>query len=957
MKLRDKSALAAGLACIAASPLLPASSAAARDVVINEIRIEQSGADDDEYFELKAAPDTPLDGLTYLVIGDGASELGSGVIEEMTDLTGCVIGPGGHFLAAESSFTLGTPDLVTSLNFENSDNVTHLLVQDFTGDVGDDLDTDDDGLLDVEPWTAVLDAIALVEEDNPPSGTEYHYGYLGDALGPDDADVPGHAYRCEPDAIWTIGVVDPLGETDTPGTLNKPCGGQPIDAIINEIRIDQPGSNFDEYFELKGTPDTALDTVTYLVLGDAADGDSGVIEAVVDLTGQVIGPGGHFLAAEDTFTLATPDLVTELNFENGDNVTHLLVREFTGSDGDDLDTDDDGVLDLEPWAETLDIVALLVSLDEPPIDTEWWYGQTTVGPDGDQVPAQVYRCEPDGIWTIGVADPADPDETDTPGELNEPCVYEPIEVVLNEIRIDQPSSDTDEYFELKGTPDGALNGLTYVVIGDTDETDSGILEAAIDLSGQFIGPDGYFVAAEDTFSLAIPDLVTELPFENEDNVTHLLVKDFAGAEIGDDLDAEDDGLLDFEPWSEIVDAVAVISPLNEDLYYSDTTVGPDGGDVPSQVYRCEPDGTWTVGVADPDDPNETDTPGEINVECGAGPDSDGDGIPDADDNCPYHFNPDQLDCDEDGMGDVCAIADAYSQDCNDNDIPDECDLVDHPEWDADGDGLIDDCYLEPPAGLLINEIRTDQPAADNDEYFELKGIPSTGLDGVHYIVIGDAADGDSGVIEAVINLKGLAIPADGHFLAVEDTYTLGSIFDAEYVLSGDVNLMNFENSDNVTHMIVANFFGGKGRDLDADDDGQFDDGAPCWLHLLDSVALVENLDQPPTDTEWWYGDTIVGPDDGFVPGHVYRCQPDQDWLVGPFDPDDPDAADTPGDTNPDCPPDCPADITGDGVVDVLDLLAVLAAWGDCPGCIEDITGDDVVDVLDLLEVLASWGPC
>jgi len=54
---------------------------------------------------------------------------------------------------------------------------------------------------------------------------------------------------------------------------------------------------------------------------------------------------------------------------------------------------------------------------------------------------------------------------------------------------------------------------------------------------------------------------------------------------------------------------------------------------------------------------------------------------------------------------------------------------------------------------------------------------------------------------------------------------------------------------------------------------------------------------------------------------------------------------------------CAADITGDGVVDVLDLLAVLAAWGQTGELPEDITGDGVVDVLDLLEVLAAWGPC
>ncbi len=54
---------------------------------------------------------------------------------------------------------------------------------------------------------------------------------------------------------------------------------------------------------------------------------------------------------------------------------------------------------------------------------------------------------------------------------------------------------------------------------------------------------------------------------------------------------------------------------------------------------------------------------------------------------------------------------------------------------------------------------------------------------------------------------------------------------------------------------------------------------------------------------------------------------------------------------------CPEDINGDGVVNISDLLAVLAAWGPCPGCPEDITGDGVVNVTDLLAVLAAWGPC
>lgn len=55
---------------------------------------------------------------------------------------------------------------------------------------------------------------------------------------------------------------------------------------------------------------------------------------------------------------------------------------------------------------------------------------------------------------------------------------------------------------------------------------------------------------------------------------------------------------------------------------------------------------------------------------------------------------------------------------------------------------------------------------------------------------------------------------------------------------------------------------------------------------------------------------------------------------------------------------CGADINCDDVVDVSDLLAVIAAWGDCPTggeCPEDTNGDGVVDVTDLLAVIASWG--
>ena len=54
---------------------------------------------------------------------------------------------------------------------------------------------------------------------------------------------------------------------------------------------------------------------------------------------------------------------------------------------------------------------------------------------------------------------------------------------------------------------------------------------------------------------------------------------------------------------------------------------------------------------------------------------------------------------------------------------------------------------------------------------------------------------------------------------------------------------------------------------------------------------------------------------------------------------------------------CPADLDGDSSVGILDLLALLAAWGTDPGGPPDLDGDGTVGILDLLTLLANWGPC
>ncbi len=56
------------------------------------------------------------------------------------------------------------------------------------------------------------------------------------------------------------------------------------------------------------------------------------------------------------------------------------------------------------------------------------------------------------------------------------------------------------------------------------------------------------------------------------------------------------------------------------------------------------------------------------------------------------------------------------------------------------------------------------------------------------------------------------------------------------------------------------------------------------------------------------------------------------------------------------PSTCPSDCNLDGVVDVLDLVSVVAAWGSDDAS-ADINGNGVVEVGDLVRVIEAWGPC
>ncbi len=194
-----------------------------QSVRINELRTGLVGTIGvQEYVELAGPPGTSLDGLSYLVIGD-SPEGRSGVVEHVTTGgAGTTLPDDGLFVIGEG-LRPGLSDVEALLNFEDHDNVTHLLVRGFTGTNGDDLDLDDDGTLDVTPWAEVLDAVGL--EESTTIGDPVYAGQLG---GPVVSLVtPGHAWRDGETSEWRTGYEGQTFAEDTPGAANSTLVGVP----------------------------------------------------------------------------------------------------------------------------------------------------------------------------------------------------------------------------------------------------------------------------------------------------------------------------------------------------------------------------------------------------------------------------------------------------------------------------------------------------------------------------------------------------------------------------------------------------------------------------------------------------------------------------------------------------------------------------------------------------------
>jgi uncharacterized protein len=273
---------------------------------INEFSASTTGTDV-EYVEIYGQPNTDYSYLTILEIEGDTT--GAGVVDE-------VIAVG---TTDSNGFWL---ENLPANALENG-TITLLLVSNFSGALNQDLDTNNDGILDVTPWEAIVDSVAVHDggaDDRTYGAPVLGVSYDGLPFAPGGASRFPDGYDTESASDWVRNDFDLAG---IPGYSGSPIVGEAYNTpgAPNAIYIPPP--------EACGDPFTPI----YTIQGDGLA--SPLENETVSTEGIVVG-----------------------DFQPNDNDEfNTSLRGFFIQDpaGDDDPTTSDGIFVFAPDADDLDV--------------------------------------------------------------------------------------------------------------------------------------------------------------------------------------------------------------------------------------------------------------------------------------------------------------------------------------------------------------------------------------------------------------------------------------------------------------------------------------------------------------------------------------------------------------------------------------------------------------------------
>ena len=537
--------------------------------VINEVAINPPGQDDGnfEYIEIRNASEgssaASLQGLALLVIrsNDNAGVAALGTVKEAWDLSTLTTGANGLLLLGNNynagdipwgSYIdpltqLGDPGAPGTQNpvrwssmgdddIGSSDGFTLLLVQNFTGTIEQDLDTNNDGVLDLTPWTTIKDSVGF-NQLAPGTGKTYATAKITStpAYDIDNLSRKLSVTTAQSASAWyggdyggnspfTIAFQDEPARpaiggfrgAATPGRTNWNDSAVAAPIRLNEVNIN-PVANPDgsyEYVELVNANLTlgGMNGLTLVIADGSTGAQNGTILESIDLSGLSTGPNGLAILGDsyDNFSPydAPQKLISPLTAREdpagldaagdiGPNSALVIMltkgaKPAIGSNIAALAAGD--VVDSIGFGSSPNATAALLSTSFTPDNVSRYPGEFTANTAASWFSGELDASQGDGSLDFGANFAGAYKGGASPGRYNHGATppSSTAALLINEVHINPPGGDDSvEFVEFRATPGAAVstNGYTLLLLDGSGSSTGGVLEAW-SLDGLSTGTNG-----------------------------------------------------------------------------------------------------------------------------------------------------------------------------------------------------------------------------------------------------------------------------------------------------------------------------------------------------------------------------------------------------------------------------------------------------------------------------------